>query len=146
MLSSLKQQSIDRHVSPLWHIILIISWPVFTLLLSREATSTNFIVFGLTRSDSNSWTTTLDVVLRHSYLEVFEDRRFWTNWWKQGNCWTVILFANKTCFPNYWELWCFVVVSQKRLFSLERIHCNIDIEEAWKRLLDLYDSSQHTIG
>ena len=39
--SSLKQQSADRHVAPLGHIILI---------PSGEATNTNFIVFALTRS------------------------------------------------------------------------------------------------
>jgi hypothetical protein len=49
---SLKQQSVDRHVSPLGHIILIPNQPVFVLslyccVLSREATNTNFIVFDL---------------------------------------------------------------------------------------------------
>ena len=49
--SSLKQKSINRHVSQL--IILMPSQPVFVLspqwwVLSREATNTNFIVFGLT--------------------------------------------------------------------------------------------------
>jgi hypothetical protein len=39
--SSLKQQSEDRHVAPLGHI-----------LLKKEATNTNFIVFGLTRFES----------------------------------------------------------------------------------------------
>ena len=29
--SSLKQQSMDRHVTPLWHIILIPNQPVFVL-------------------------------------------------------------------------------------------------------------------
>jgi hypothetical protein len=53
--SSLKQQSTDRHVAPLWHIILILSQPVFAhtpycCVLSGEATNTNFIVFGLTRT------------------------------------------------------------------------------------------------
>jgi len=52
--SSLKQQSADRHVAILGHIILIPSQPVFALspkccVLSGEATNTNFIVFGLTR-------------------------------------------------------------------------------------------------
>jgi hypothetical protein len=52
---SLKQQSADRHVAPLRNIILIPSQRVFALapeccLLSGEATNTNFIVFGLTRS------------------------------------------------------------------------------------------------
>ena len=52
--NSLKQQSANRHVSPLGHIILIPSQPVFALstkcgVLSEEATKTNFIVFGLTR-------------------------------------------------------------------------------------------------
>jgi hypothetical protein len=52
--SSLKQQSTERH-APLWHIILILSQPVFALspkccMLSGEATNTNFIVFILTRS------------------------------------------------------------------------------------------------
>jgi hypothetical protein len=53
--SSLKQQSAGRHVALLGHIILIPSQPVFALspkccVLSGEATNTNFIVFGLTRS------------------------------------------------------------------------------------------------
>jgi len=54
--SSLKQQSADRHVVPLRHIILISSQPIFALtpkcsVLSGEATNTNFIVFGLTRPE-----------------------------------------------------------------------------------------------
>ena len=53
--SSLKQQSADRYVVPLGHIILIPSQSVFALspkcsVLSGKATNTNFIVFGLTRS------------------------------------------------------------------------------------------------
>ena len=53
--SSLKQQSAGRHAAPLGYIILIPSQPVFALspyfcMLSGEATNTNFIVFGLTRS------------------------------------------------------------------------------------------------
>ena len=52
--SSLKQQSMGRHVAPLKHIILIPNQPVFALspeccMLSGEATNTNFIVFDLTR-------------------------------------------------------------------------------------------------
>jgi hypothetical protein len=55
--SSLKQQSEDRHVDPLGHIILIPSQPVFVLSLERcvlsgESTNTNLIVFGLTQSGS----------------------------------------------------------------------------------------------
>ena len=51
--SSLKQQSMDRHVAQLGHIILIPSQPVFALspkccVLSGEATNTNFIFIGLT--------------------------------------------------------------------------------------------------
>jgi len=51
--SSLKQQSVGRHVAPLEHIILIPSQPVFSLfpencLLSGEAANINFIVLGLT--------------------------------------------------------------------------------------------------
>jgi hypothetical protein len=47
--SSLKQQSVDRHVTPLGHIILILSQSVFALtpwccMLSGEGTNTNFIV------------------------------------------------------------------------------------------------------
>ena len=50
----LDQQSVDRHVTPPGHIILILSQPVFALspkycVLGGEATNTNFIVFGLTR-------------------------------------------------------------------------------------------------
>jgi hypothetical protein len=53
--SALKQQSADRHVAPLGHIIPILRKLVFPLspyccMLSREATHTNIIVFGLTRS------------------------------------------------------------------------------------------------
>jgi hypothetical protein len=44
--SSLKQQSANRHVAPLRHIILNPSQPVFAV----EATNTNFIAFGLTQS------------------------------------------------------------------------------------------------
>jgi hypothetical protein len=52
--SSLKQQSVERHVALLGHIILIPSQPVFALspqccVLSGEATNTNVIVVGLTR-------------------------------------------------------------------------------------------------
>ena len=51
--SSPKQQSVGRHVPPLWHIILILSQPVFALasyccVLGEETTNTKFIVFGLT--------------------------------------------------------------------------------------------------
>jgi len=53
--SSLKQQSAGRHVAPLGHIILIPSQSVFALtplfLLSGETTNTNFIIFGLTRTE-----------------------------------------------------------------------------------------------
>jgi hypothetical protein len=53
--SSLKQQSADRHVAPLGHIILIPSQPIFPLspeccMPIGEATNTRFIVFGLIRS------------------------------------------------------------------------------------------------
>ena len=53
--SSPKQQSTDRHVTPLGHNILIASQPVFALspqrcVLSGKATNTNCIIFGLTRS------------------------------------------------------------------------------------------------
>ena len=56
--SSLKQQSADRHVSPLGHIIMILSPLVFALfplccVLDREAANTNFIVC-LTDHDWNS--------------------------------------------------------------------------------------------
>jgi hypothetical protein len=52
--SWLKQQSVDRHVASLGHIILITSQPVFVLtpyhlMLRGEAANTNFIVFGVTR-------------------------------------------------------------------------------------------------
>jgi len=52
--SSLKQQSTDRHVATLEHIILIPSQPAFALspeccVLSGEATNTNFIVVGVAR-------------------------------------------------------------------------------------------------
>ena len=55
-ISSLKQQSVDGHLVPLGHIIIIPSQPVFALsrlcrMLSGETTNTNFTVFGLTRSE-----------------------------------------------------------------------------------------------
>ena len=54
--SSFKQQSADRHVASLGHIILIPIQPVFALspyccVLSGEETNTNFIVSGLTRTE-----------------------------------------------------------------------------------------------
>ena len=53
--NSLKQQSADRNVAPLGHIILISSQSVFALsslcyVLNGEATNINLIVSGLTRS------------------------------------------------------------------------------------------------
>jgi hypothetical protein len=47
-----KQQSVDRHVDPPRHIILILSKPVFVhtpkfCVLNRETANTNFIVFRL---------------------------------------------------------------------------------------------------
>ena len=50
----MKQQSVDRHVTPRGHIVLILSQSVFTLfpyccVFSGEAANTNFIVFGLIR-------------------------------------------------------------------------------------------------
>ena len=64
--SSLKQQSADRHIAPLGHIILIAepsNLCPFSLMMraySGEATNTNFIVFGLTRPrGSNPLSTTL---------------------------------------------------------------------------------------
>jgi hypothetical protein len=52
--SSLKQQSVDRHVAPIGHIVLIPSQPVLALspyccVLSGATTNTNFTVFGVTR-------------------------------------------------------------------------------------------------
>jgi hypothetical protein len=47
--SSPKQQSTGRHVSPRRHILMILSQPFWALMLSGEATNTNFIVFGLTQ-------------------------------------------------------------------------------------------------
>ena len=56
----MKQQFVDRHVVPLDHIILISSQPIFALssrwlVLSREETNTNLIVFGL----MGAWTSYL---------------------------------------------------------------------------------------
>jgi hypothetical protein len=52
--NSLNQQSINIHIAPLVHIILILSQQVSALtsyyyVLSRETVATNFIVFGLAR-------------------------------------------------------------------------------------------------
>jgi hypothetical protein len=51
----LKQQFVGRYVAPLEHIILIPNQPIFALspyfcVPIEEATNTNFIVFGLSRS------------------------------------------------------------------------------------------------
>jgi hypothetical protein len=51
--SSLKQQSTDRHIAPLGHIILIPNQPVFALSLSAclaEKQQITISVFGSTRS------------------------------------------------------------------------------------------------
>ena len=50
--SSLKQQSVGRHVTPLGHIILIPTQPVFAptpecCVICEEETKTYLIVFGL---------------------------------------------------------------------------------------------------
>jgi hypothetical protein len=54
----LKQQSVDRYVASLRHIILILSQYLFLFpndaCLSGEAVNTNFIVFGLTQSRMDS--------------------------------------------------------------------------------------------
>ena len=53
MLAHWNNRPQGRHVTPLWHIILILSQPVVALtqncMLSREATTTNFIDFSSTR-------------------------------------------------------------------------------------------------
>ena len=94
--SSLKQQSVRRHITPLRHIIMILSQPVFALshiccMLIREATNTNFIVFGLTwrglepkihhtwGEHANHYTT--DVVPKH------KTKKSWTN---------QLIYQNKT--------------------------------------------------
>ena len=51
--SSLKQQSVGRHVAPFGHIILILSQPIFVItpqccMFIGAATNTYFIIFGLT--------------------------------------------------------------------------------------------------
>jgi hypothetical protein len=52
--SSLRQQSVGRHVIPLGHIILILSQPVFVLLLNAaclaEKQQILILVFGLNRT------------------------------------------------------------------------------------------------
>ena len=75
-----------RHIAPLRHIILILSQPVFALtlyccLLSGDATNTNCIVFGFTRTEleptiyrtrdkhANHYTTNVvKFILKESYL------------------------------------------------------------------------------
>ena len=64
-VSSLKQQSVRRHVASLVHI-LILSQPVFVLtpkwcVLSGVARDINFIVFSLIGPRSNTWSTALVV-------------------------------------------------------------------------------------
>ena len=60
VLSSIKQQSVGRHVSPLRNIILIQSQSCFALtpsccMFNRGATNTNFIVLVWPDWGSNSW-------------------------------------------------------------------------------------------
>jgi hypothetical protein len=62
VLAHWSKQSTVRHVIPLRHIILIPRQLVFApipkyCVLSREAENINFIVFGLTRPELNSWST-----------------------------------------------------------------------------------------
>ena len=64
--SSLKQQTTDRHVVPVRHIILISSQTVVALsplccMLRGEATNTNFIVFGLTQPGLKPRSTALEM-------------------------------------------------------------------------------------
>jgi hypothetical protein len=71
--SPLKQQSLDRHVAPFRHIILIPSQPVFALspkccVVSGEAANINFIVFGLTWSG-----------LEHTIYDTPDDNHYTTN-------------------------------------------------------------------
>ena len=100
---SLKQQSADRHVAPLGHIILIPSQPVFalslSLILGGKATNTNFIISSLTRSglestiyrtrgehtyhyttdvvgfDLDTWTTLIDKKSHGLCLQIMIERR-----------------------------------------------------------------------
>jgi len=51
-ISSLKQQSACRHVTPLGHIIPIPSQPILFLLLMLCAANSNLIVLGMTQSAS----------------------------------------------------------------------------------------------
>jgi hypothetical protein len=64
--SSLKQQSVNRHVSPLKTLSCFWAKPVFALspkccVLSGEAANTNFIVFDLSRPGSNPQSTVFKV-------------------------------------------------------------------------------------
>ena len=82
---SLKQQSTDRYVAPLWHIILIPSQPVFALspeccVLSGQSTNANFIVFGLTwegfnytwGEHANHYTTDAIILKFHDQFPIFK--------------------------------------------------------------------------
>jgi hypothetical protein len=58
--NSLKQQSVGRHVAPLWHINLIPRQPVFAFTpLGCVLSGIQFYSIGLIRPGSNSRTTTL---------------------------------------------------------------------------------------
>ena len=89
--SSLKQQSADRHVVPVRHIILISSQPVFALsplccILRGEATNTYFLVFGLTQPGSKPRSTTLQT----STLTIISLMQFIIILWYLGQTrWTV---------------------------------------------------------
>jgi hypothetical protein len=77
--SSHKQQSVDRHVGPLGHIILISSQPVFVLspqccVVSGEATNTNFLVFGWTQSGLKPTTYRIQRVKHANHYTTDADR------------------------------------------------------------------------
>jgi hypothetical protein len=134
--SSLKQQSANRHVTPLWHIILIPSQPVFALspwccLLSGEETNTNFIVFGLTwtRVEPTIYSTRGEHTNHYATDAVSSD-------WSSYN---LLINQNRKSFVNSTCLNRLPVYSKhKRRFCLHRFPC---ILKSYNLLIDQYRKS-----
>jgi hypothetical protein len=125
--SLLKQQSTDRHVVPLWHIILILSQPVVALtphncILRRESTNTNCIVFGLTipvlettiyhtQGEHTNYYTT-EAVHTHTYnISITKHGITWLNeaiffnylFWLKRTKWFVIMLLFYLVLKKHWK-------------------------------------------
>jgi len=113
-----KQQFVNRHVAPRGHISLISSESAFGFIcvLSGEATHTNFIVFGLTRSGSNPQSTTLEAskltitppMRLYDQSTIFiSSIEFSTEWFEP-----VTPESDTRCFWVYYRKECFQLITE----------------------------------